>query len=124
MTGDALVPGRGYIPITTPSQKRELYPGRRMVYVRREVLPKTGGEWETFYSVYGGTEIAESVIMDGIIQRVRVKPEDLCVRGDRVYCRNVVSRLIVDEKHSRRVQSWLEEIKRIEHERIPDPLAR
>src|SRR3989344_7288652 len=117
MTGEPLIQGREYDLKTL--QKNVIWPGRKIVYVRKEVLPNIGGEWETFYSIFGGQKISgsEPAIIEGILQRLRMGPEDVYVIRNRVFCRNIFTSLIIDDVHSPIVQSWLDEVERIRQAR-------
>lgn len=113
MAVESLVKGKEYKLI--PDKKYVVWPERTVVYVRREHLPKIGGDWETFYSIWGGTYISgsEPAIIDGIILRLRVKPEDLVVGKNRIWGRNIFTSLMVDDEHVPLVQDWLKEVEGI-----------
>lgn len=116
----------GYIPFER-GKPFELFPrsgeiwlGRGLVYVRKEVLPKGRGEWETFYSIWGGTEIrgAESGIMDGILQRVRIRPEGIITVLDNKihYDGEIFTSLIIEDQHTPIVDSWIREALEIDRD--------
>ena len=97
-------------------------PERPVIYVRKEKLTKPEGEWETFYTYFGGVFIDSSdglALMDGELVRARINVNDLrMVRGNKIFCDGEVSsfRLNNPEERTSNVQSWLEEVDAIQRE--------
>ncbi len=90
-------------------------------YVTRQTLPFTGGDWETFFTYFGGTRIPGSegiVCMDGILMRVRVPADGITrIEGDRIFVDGeLVTKLIFDDNHDRTplVKKWLDKVRAIE----------
>lgn len=73
-------------------------------YVRREHLPKTGGDWETFFSVF----------KDGSLDsRIRIPVKGIAyVMNDNVFSKHsgFYSAMVYDGEYSPIVQSWLVEV--------------
>ncbi len=74
-------------------------------YTGKQVLPRIGGEWETFFRIVGNKDIQELyrirfllkevISTDGKIELVNGSPEEFLIDGS--------------EKHKPLVQKWLEQ---------------
>lgn len=89
----------------------------QITYVRKETLPKTGRDWETFYFTLGDTFYigAESGVVTGALFRVRI-PIDKIKRleGNKVSIEGgLVQKTINEDRHLPIVDEWMQEVKKV-----------
>jgi hypothetical protein len=88
-------------------------------YVRREKFPKSGTEWDTFYTFFSGTTIncSEGLVnMDGIMQRIRIPAGSIQMIHDTTILSDgeLVTKLIQDpDNRTPLVDGWLKEVQEI-----------
>ena len=92
-------------------------------YVRREEIPSTGEEWETFYTSLGGYILNSSeglIGFDGVLVRARIPVKSILGVVERTIVSfgdssgDLVTKLIQDpENRTPLVESWIKEVEKM-----------